>query len=86
MSCVTAAHIAGIAEGDDPWLAGYLRLRQAVLDGELATQDEITAYAAELRCSLPDHHPPPPTAAFIAADIKITFPLPADQLWTPRPR
>ncbi|MGH3972805.1 MAG: hypothetical protein ACRDS9_05710 [Pseudonocardiaceae bacterium] len=27
--------IAGIIDNDDPWIAGYLKLRQAVLTGEL---------------------------------------------------
>ena len=73
----------GIVDSDDPWIAGYLQLRQAVLTGELDTQDEIAAYAAELKRGLPDPTPPPSIAAFIAADIKITFPLLTDQLWTP---
>jgi hypothetical protein len=73
----------GIADSDDPWIAGYLKLRQAVLTGELETQDEIVAYAVELRRGLSDPTPPPSIAAFIAADIKITFPLLTDQLWTP---
>ena len=68
---------------DDPWIAGYLRLRQAVLDGSLTTEAEIAAYAAELRRGLSDPTPPPSIAAFIAADIRITFPLLTDQLWTP---
>jgi hypothetical protein len=72
-----------IVDSDDPWIAGYLKLRHAVLTGELDTQDEIAAYAAELRRGLPDPTPPPSIAAFIAADIKITFPLLTDQLWTP---
>lgn len=75
--------IARIVDSDDPWIAGYLKLRQAVLTGELNTQDEIAAYAAELRRGLSDPTPPPSIAAFIAADIKITFPLLTDQLWTP---
>ena len=74
---------AGIVDSDDPWIAGYLKLRQAVLNGELKTQDEIASYAVELRRGLPDPTPPPSIAAFIAADIKITFPLLTDQLWTP---
>ncbi|MGH3999850.1 MAG: hypothetical protein ACRDTJ_20590 [Pseudonocardiaceae bacterium] len=73
----------GIVDSDDPRIAGYLKLRQAVLTGELDTQEEIATYAAELRCGLPDPTPPPSIAAFIAADIKITFPLLTDQLWTP---
>lgn len=73
----------GIVDSDDPWIAGYLQLRQAVLTGKLDTQDEIAAYAAELRRGLPDPTPPPSIAAFIAADIKITFPLLTDQLCTP---
>jgi hypothetical protein len=73
----------GIIDSDDPWIAGYLKLRHAVLTGELDTQEEIAAYAAELRRGLPDPTPPPSIAAFIAADIKITFPLLTDQLWTP---
>ena len=75
--------ITGIVDSDDPWISGYLKLRQAVLTGELDTQDEIAAYAVELRRGLPDPTPPPSLAAFIAADIKITFPLLTDQLWTP---
>lgn len=76
--------IAGIIDSDDPWISEYLKLRQAVLNGELETQDEIAAYAAELRRHLSDPAPPPPSiAAFIAADIKITFPLLTDRLWTP---
>jgi hypothetical protein len=73
-------------DSDDPWIAGYLKLRHAVLTGELDTQEEITVYAVELRRGLPDPTPPPSIAtiaAFIAADIKITFPLLTDQLWTP---
>jgi hypothetical protein len=70
----------GIIDSDNPWIAGYLKLRQAVLTGELHTQDEIAAYAVELRRGLPDPTPPPSIAAFIAADIKITFPLLTDQL------
>ena len=73
----------GIIDSDDPWIAGYLKLRQAVLTGELDTQEEITAYATELRRGLPGPTPAPSIAAFIAADIKITFPLLTDQLWTP---
>jgi hypothetical protein len=48
----------GVIDSDDPWIAGYLKLRHAVLTGELDTQDEIAAYAAELRRDLPDplHH------------------------------
>jgi hypothetical protein len=75
--------IVGVIDSDDPWISGYLKLRQAVLTGELDTLDEIIAYAAELRRGLPDPTPPASIAAFIAADIKITFPLLADQLWTP---
>jgi hypothetical protein len=74
---------AGIIDSDDPWIAGYLQLRRAVFTGELETQDEIAAYAVELRRGLSDPTPPPSIAAFIAADIKITFPLLTDQLWTP---
>ncbi|MGH3815684.1 MAG: hypothetical protein ACRDUV_25075 [Pseudonocardiaceae bacterium] len=70
-------------DSDDPWIVGYLKLRQAVLTGELDTLDEIAAYAAELRRGLSDPTPPPSIAAFIAADIKITFPLLTDQLWMP---
>ncbi|MGH3896917.1 MAG: hypothetical protein ACRDTA_01435 [Pseudonocardiaceae bacterium] len=73
----------GIIDSNDPWIAGYLKLRHAVLTGELDTREEIAAYAAELRSGLPDPTPPPSIAAFIAADIKITFPLLTDQLWTP---
>ncbi len=54
-----------------------------MLTGELHTQEEIATYAAELRRDLPDHLPPPNIAALIAADIKITFPLLTDHLWTP---
>ncbi len=75
--------IAGVIDSDNPWIAAYLTLRWAVLTGELHTQDEIAAYAAELRRNLPDPAPPPSIAAFIAADIKITFPLLTDALWTP---
>ncbi len=74
--------IAGV-DSDDPHIAAYLTLRHAVLTGELHTQEEIATYAAELRHDLPDHLPPPNIAALIAADIKITFPLLTDQLWTP---
>jgi hypothetical protein len=77
--------VAALAEDEDPWVAGYLRLRQAVLDSELRTPEEIAAYAAELRAGLPGQ-PPPAIAAFIAADIRITFPVLADQLWTPPSR
>jgi hypothetical protein len=75
--------IVGVIDSDNPWISGYLKLRQAVLSGELETRDEIAAYAAELRRGLSDPTPPPSIAAFIAADIKITFPLLTDQLWTP---
>ncbi|MGH3923579.1 MAG: hypothetical protein ACRDTT_12055 [Pseudonocardiaceae bacterium] len=78
--------IVGVVDSDDPWIAGYLKLRQAVLNGDITTRDEIAAYAAELRRGLPDPAPPPSIAAFIAADIKIIFPLLTDQLWTPAPR
>ncbi|MGH3888314.1 MAG: hypothetical protein ACRDSZ_17400 [Pseudonocardiaceae bacterium] len=72
------------AEGnDDPWIAGYLRLRQAVLDGSVTTEAEIGAYAAEIQRGLPSTSPPPASAALIVADIKTTFPLLTDQLWTP---
>lgn len=70
-------------DSEDPYIAAYLKLRRAVLNGELETRDEITAYAAELKRDLPEPNPPPTIAAFIAADIKITFPLLTDQLWTP---
>jgi hypothetical protein len=70
-------------DSDDPWIAGYLKLRHAVLTGELNTREEIAAYATELRRDLPGPTPPPSIAAFIAADIKNTFPLLTDQLWTP---
>ena len=50
--------IVGVVDSDDPWIAAYMKLRQAVLTGELETLDEIAAYAAELRRGLPDsvHH------------------------------
>jgi len=70
-------------QGDDPWIRGYLTLRAAVLSGDLETPEEITAYATELRRGLPTGGPAPPIAAFIAADIKVTFPVMADLLWTP---
>jgi hypothetical protein len=71
------------AEDLDPWIEGYLLLRQAILDGRLTTEAEIGAYATEIRHGLPDTSPPPISAAFIAADIRITFPLLTDLLWTP---
>lgn len=79
MSAVAALQAAS----DDPWIAGYLKLRAAVLSGEITTLEEITAYARELSRGLPAGGPPPPIAAFIAADIKIVFPVMADRLWTP---
>ncbi len=75
--------IADIIDSEDPWIAGYLKLRQAVRTGELETPEDIASYAAELRRDLPQPAPPPSIAAFIAADIRITFPLLTDQLWTP---
>lgn len=71
------------AEDLDPWIEGYLLLRQAILEGRMTTEAEIGAYAAEIRRGLPKTSPPPTSTAFIAADIKITFPLLADGLWTP---
>jgi hypothetical protein len=73
----------GIIDSDDPWISGYLKLRRAVLNGDVETPEDIATYAAELRRDLPEPAPPPSIAAFIAADIKITFPLLTDQLWTP---
>ncbi len=77
------APITGLVDSDDPWIRGYLKLRAAVLSGEIETPEEITAYATELNRGLPAGGPPPPIAAFIAADIKITLPVMADLLWTP---
>ncbi|MCA1705475.1 MAG: hypothetical protein LC808_20345 [Actinobacteria bacterium] len=50
---------------------------------EIETPEKITAYATELSRGLPTGGPPPSIAAFIAADIKITFPVMTDLLWTP---
>jgi hypothetical protein len=63
-----------IVDSDDLWIAGYLKLRHAVLTGELDTREEIADYAAELRRGLPDPTPPPAIAVFIAADIKSRSP------------
>ncbi|MGH3965143.1 MAG: hypothetical protein ACRDRY_18095 [Pseudonocardiaceae bacterium] len=71
------------AEDLDPWIEGYLLLRQAILDGRLTTEAEIGAYAAEIRRGLPETSPPPASMAVIAVDIKITFLLLTDLLWTP---
>jgi hypothetical protein len=71
------------SEAFDPWIEGYLLLRQAILEGRITTEAEIGAYATEIRRGLPKTSPPPTSAAFIAADIKVTFPLLADRLWTP---
>jgi hypothetical protein len=57
----------GIIDSDDPWIAGYLKLRHAVLTGKLDTQEEIATYATELRRGLPDPTPPPSIAATTTA-------------------
>jgi hypothetical protein len=72
-----------IASMEDPWIQGYLRLRQAVVDETLTTMSEIREYARELRAGMPTASPSPLIAAFIAADIAITFPVLRDVLWTP---
>ncbi|MGH3693699.1 MAG: hypothetical protein ACRDRX_06850 [Pseudonocardiaceae bacterium] len=54
----------------DPWIDGYVRFRQAWLDG--ATADELTELAAECRRGLPSPTPPIPAALFIHRDILIT--------------
>lgn len=72
-----------LAAGDDPWITRYLKLRAVVLSGEITTPEEIAAYATQLSHGLPAGGPPPSIAAFITADIKITFPVMADLLWTP---
>lgn len=77
------APIAALVDSDDPWIAGYLKLRAAVLSGEVETPEEITAYASELSRGLPAGGPPPSIAAFVAADITVTFPVMTDLLWTP---
>jgi hypothetical protein len=48
-----------VIDSDDPWIAGYLKLRHAVLTGDIETREEIVAYATELRRGLPPlhHHP-----------------------------
>ncbi len=43
------APIAGIIDSDDPWIAAYLKLRRAVLNSDVDTPEDITAYAAEVR-------------------------------------
>lgn len=58
----------------DPWIDAYLRFRAAVLNREVTTLAEVEAYALELRHGLPGTAPSVPAAAFITADIAITFP------------
>lgn len=70
-------------DSDDPWIASYLQLRTTVVSGQVGTPDEIADYASQLSRDLPAGGPPPSIAAFIAADIKITFPVQGDLLWTP---
>jgi hypothetical protein len=72
-----------IASIGDSWIQAYLRLRQAVVDGELTTLSEVKEFARELQCGMTERHPPPMIAAFIAADIAITCPLLTDALWKP---
>lgn len=73
----------------DPWIDGYLRFRQAWLDG--ATEGELTDLATECRHGLPSPAPPIPAALFIHRDILITSgqnALPArlvTALWVPDP-
>lgn len=75
--------IVGVVDSDDPYIDAYLKLRHAVLTGDFETPEEIAAYAEELARDLPESTPPPSIVAFIAADIRITFPLLTDRLWTP---
>lgn len=70
-------------DSDDPWIASYLQLRTAVVSGQVGTPEEIADYASQLRRDLPAGGPPPLIVAFIAADIKVTFPVLGDLLWTP---
>lgn len=72
----------------DPWIDAYLRFREVVLAGELATRAEVEAYAAELQRGLPGGAPSTPAAMFVTADIAIALgkssPELMTALWVPR--
>lgn len=59
MKRVHEAPIVGIVDSDDLYIAAYLKLRRAVLNGDVKTPEDIAAYAAELGRELPESAPPP---------------------------
>jgi hypothetical protein len=72
-----------IASIEDPWIQAYLQLRQAVVDGELTTLRQVKECARQVQRSMPERQPSPLVAAFITADIAITFPVVSDALRKP---